>query len=169
MRAFTRALTVCLAAVIVAGCGWQLRGAGMEGLSGRAVAVTAPNGLSTLERVVRRELNALGGRMVAEGAGEQSLELVSENQNRRVLAKDDRGRAEEYELTYRLSYRIGTPGSDTPPRSMVATTDGTYRADGNDALAEQSRRNRLVESLRVEAVRLMLARLAAASPEQGQP
>ncbi|WP_440995967.1 LPS-assembly lipoprotein LptE [Arhodomonas sp. SL1] len=160
-----RVLPVLFLALVLAGCGWQLRGSGGAGLEGRAVAVTAPNDLSAVRRAAERELTALGGRSVDEAVAQQVLALLAEQTPRRALAEDDRGRAVEYELTYRLTYRV--LGGDGEPRAAQAsaTAQGTYRADGDDALAEQARRERLTAELRAEAIRLMLSRLAALEPE----
>ncbi|WP_435104785.1 LPS assembly lipoprotein LptE [Arhodomonas sp. AD133] len=169
MRRAASWIVVTLALGLIGGCGWQLRGAGGAALDGRALAIESPADTAVLVRTVRRELATLGAETVAPERAEQVLVLLGERTRRRVLAEDDRGHATEYELGYTLSYRLADAGGKVVRSREVATAEGSYRASGDDALAEQSRRERLTDELRAEAVRLMLARVAAVAPDAAPP
>ena len=160
-----RALAAPLLALVLAGCGWHLRGSGVEGLQGRAVTLTASSGLDEVRDLVRRQLRGYGAELAATGSGAPVLELVTERTPRRALATDSRGRAVEYQLNYQLVYRVHAPAVQGSGQQGVASAEGSYEVDGEAALAEQGRRERLLESLRAEAVRRMLARLAVTLPE----
>lgn len=157
------ATALVLMALVVAGCGWHLRGAGSDSLAGKDIGVVPTMGEGDLARIVRQELARLGANPVGEGApAERVVKLLAENVSRKTIATDRRGRASAYELDYRLTFSVADAQGNTLIDRQTVRADGTYQAQPLDTLAEQSQRARLTSDLREQAVTLMLSRLARA-------
>jgi LPS-assembly lipoprotein len=111
-----RALLVLASALLLAGCGFHLRGStpvppGMETVAVDDLsATTLENGginagnRGELRRAVQQSMRALG-LTVADDAPVH-VELLGESFNRRSASVDPRARTAEYELTYTLGFRV---------------------------------------------------------------
>ncbi len=154
-----RLLALALIA-LVAGCGWQLRGAG-AGFGGEAVFVQSEVGAGDLAFETARTLGDLGANIVdSREAAETIVVLVDENVSRATLSVDERGRAIEYELRYSLVFRVEDADGILGQGRQTVRTYRAYDANPLDPLAEQSQRERVLRDLRQEAVNTMIARVA---------
>lgn len=160
-RAVLAGLATLLAAAPLAGCGWRLRGSVGDGVAGLRVRVRTPEGLGAIGLEARRELRALGATVVEPPEpAERVLVLTGESISRRVLSVDSAGRAEEYELRYRVTFRVETPDGEALGAEQTVTLTDSYLATPTNTLAEQAVRDRLAADLREEAIRLVIARMA---------
>jgi len=157
-------LIVCLLVVLLAGCGWQLRGTVGGGLADVPVQVTSDTGSRLGERV-SSELTNLGAQVVPDAAQARLvLEVADANRSRRTVATDDRGFAIEREVTFQLRFRV-RPGGEAPPEAtssplQTVTTRGAYPVDPDNLQASEAEEDALAADLRDDAIRLMLSRVA---------
>lgn len=157
-------LVACLLVVLLAGCGWQLRGTVGGGLADVPVQVTGDTGSRLGERV-SSELANLGARVVSDAAQARLVvEVADASRSRRTVATGDRGFATEREVTYRLRFRV-RPGGEAPPEAtssplQTVTTRGAYPVDPDNLQASEAEEDALAADLRDDAIRLMLSRVA---------
>jgi LPS-assembly lipoprotein len=153
---------VSLAAILllaVGACGFQLRGDVELPPGVSVVQVQAPN--QTLTDEITVFLEAAGARAISgpEGA-DASLLLSGESFERRVLAVDpNTGKAREYELSYRVSYRMSRAdgGVLLAPDTVNLLRDYVFDAD---AVIGASREEVVLrQEMRRDAVRQILRKL----------
>ncbi|PWG64106.1 LPS-assembly lipoprotein LptE [Spiribacter halobius] len=163
--AVARALILLGLSLALTACGWQLRGATGGGFEGTVLRLQGDVDTPVL-RLAEAELLDLGAQVAAAGAAADAVLVVTgADTRRRTVSVDDRGRAREYELTYRLSFRLEPPDEAAErPRlaPQTVTTSAAYAVDPLDTQAADARETQLGRELRVDAVRLMLARVARA-------
>ncbi|RFA30271.1 hypothetical protein CAI21_06545 [Alkalilimnicola ehrlichii] len=157
-----RASLIMAFALVLSACGWQLRGAGAIPLDGIPVAVVTEANLPEVERELRRGMERAGAVLVDEREqAEAVLVLISEQRRRRASAVDRDARAQEYELEYGLRFRVESPEGEPWGVSEVVTNTRSYRYDRDDVLATEAREEVVLEELRRDTTRLLLARAQA--------
>lgn len=173
MSGMLRVTVAVTLAAAVAACGWQLRGGGQANLAEQPLRINSQAGEGELVRLTRESLRRIGARVASEGEKVPVLLLMDESTRRRTIATDDDGRASAWELEYRLRFALnpapteGEADGPTQPliRSRQVTASDTYEAAPRATQAEQAQRQRILEELRDEAVRLMLSQVASALDE----
>jgi len=91
--------------VSISACGYQLRGKIdlPEGLK----SIYLQGGSSQLKKVVKKTLRSSGGQLVdAIGDAGLIIDIVKEKMDRRVMSLSSTGRANEYELIYKLDFTL---------------------------------------------------------------
>ncbi|MDR9432247.1 MAG: LPS assembly lipoprotein LptE [Spiribacter sp.] len=162
MNGLKQSMVVVLA-VVLAGCGWQLRGSAGGGFEDVAIALTGSAG-NRLESQVARRLSDLGADVVASADdAEVLLDIDAADTQRREVATDADDFASEYELTVRLTFAL-LPGElaapdwqATPAQSVQARS--AYSFDPNALQAAQAEEEAIERDLRRDAIALMLARI----------
>lgn len=149
---FTFALTAC---------GFQVRG--VTELSFKNLYIQG-NVLS-ISRDLKHSFKT-NGVQVAENAesAELFLELLSEANEKRILALSGKGLVREFELSYRVNFR--TREATSPTWSMVQTVESrrTFSYNDDALLGKADEEARLNADMRNDAVRNILRRLAAIKP-----
>ena len=164
MRRASPALAALLG-LLVAGCGWHLRGSspGAQGLEGTAIGLRSSIDDPALERRVTRELEVYGARVVEpEDETAAVLELLGESLGQRISSVTAGADVRQYELTYSLRFRVRTADQPDAGEPQAVLVTRTYQADPDDPLVNQSRRERATDELRGEAVSQLAARVGAA-------
>lgn len=162
MRGWPRGLVLALA-LVVAGCGWQLRGAAGGGFEDVPVAIEGSVGNRVVDQVAE-SLRDLGGETVSSAAQARFVLQIDEaDSRRRTVATDSRGFATEYELTYRIAFRL-VPGGLAEPGQLegarqTVQTSGAYPVNPDDLQAVEAEEEALRADLQADAIRLMLARV----------
>ena len=154
-----RAFLALSAALPIAGCGFQLRGA--HAIPYRSIYLDAPKDSKT----ARHLADALRGQGVAVvdtvKDADARLRISQEKQSRSILSLSGGGRVREYRLNYSLSYSLSDKdGREIYPEAVIQSIrDFTY--DDNLYLAKTAEENFLYRDLQDEAVQQILRRLAA--------
>lgn len=156
------ALAVALA-LVVAACGWQLRGAGGGGFEGVSVAIGGSIDNRFSNRLAER-LRGLDATVVEQAADARVvIEIIEASSRRRTVATDADGFASEYELRYQIRFSLRAGGRAGPDQATISSqtvrTSASYPADpgnlqGRDADEEDLRRD-----LRDDALQLLLSRV----------
>lgn len=164
-RVFTPWL-VGLLVVSLAGCGWQLRGAIGGGFQDKAIALSG-DADNTFFGEVASELRNLGSTVVTDPSLAEAVIVIDRaNATRATVATDSEGFATEYELTYRLTFRVRAGGLGNSERysGLAQTIRNTesFPVDPNDLLAVEAEEERIEADLREMSIRLMLSRVGRA-------
>ncbi len=158
-----RAPVIAAFCIMLAACGFQLRGNFELPAEMADTYVSYAGGDGAMLRTVVRALN-LNGIRVKRSAVDASaiLHIPSAATSRRLLSKDSDGRPREYELTVTLNYRVTTPeGIDLILPAQVSRRSN-IELNPVDPLGNSGDIARAVASLREDAVWDMLGRIAAA-------
>lgn len=159
-KLFTSTLAIVLAAVTLAGCGWQLRGAGMipEGLETLHVASRDPNG--KLARDLTRALQAAGVD-VPKSASDADLSLVilQERSLVRVASVNANARISEQALTEEAEFTIIDKAGETKIPKAIVSVERVFEYNEDNVLATQDERELIRGEMRRDLINQMLNRL----------
>jgi LPS-assembly lipoprotein len=148
---------LCMATMLSA-CGFQLRG--MAALPFETMYIET-DGYSIFGNELRRAIQTgtLTKLVDRPDHAEVVLRIVGEQQERHILAISSGGRVREFELRYRVAYRLLDRASAdiVPPGELFLRRDMTY--DDTQLLAKESEEQLLFEDMKSDAVQQMLRRL----------
>ena len=148
-----------VALALLAGCGFQLRGAAELPFETVYLPATGGIGLD-----LRRNIKA-GTRTVVVDDPKQAqaiLEFLQEVRSKEILSLSGGGRVREFRLFYRVEFRVhdGKGGEFLPASTLVLARDFTF----NDAeiLAKETEEQLLYREMQADMVRQILHRLSSA-------
>jgi LPS-assembly lipoprotein len=156
-------IAVLFVAMSLSSCGFQLRGQAAIPYKTLFIETTGYSKFAhDLERAIRSGSNT----KIAENRSdaEAVLKIFGESQENYILALSSAGRVLEFELRYKVNYRLTDhAGNDLmPPAQMFLHRDLTY--DDTEVLAKESEMEFLYRDMKADAVQQMLRLLAAAKP-----
>ena len=164
---FMRAtLLVLLAAALLTGCGFHLRGQAQLPFETLHIPGSSP-----LVVELKRNLAAASKtRLVDSPTDAQAvLGFTQEARDKVILSFSTAGRVQEYQLRYRVSFRVSDPKSGQvylPTNEILLTRDVTY----NDAqvLAKEAEEALLYRDMQSDMVQQILRRMVAVQSAQPQ-
>ena len=166
MRAFKTLVSVVLAAAVLAGCGFQLRGTnGQYNLPFQSIWLSFPE-TSPLGTELKRNLRAAETvRIESDASRAQALfDVLAESRGKTILSLNSLGRVREYTLSYTLVFRV----RDANNRELLAPTELTLRRniafDESQVLAKESEEALLYRDMQADLVQQIMRRLAAIKP-----
>jgi len=155
------AFLLAATALLVAACGFQLRGTAP--LPFTSLYVQAPV-TSQLAVQLKRAVRATSGTRVTETPEEAQviLQIVNELTEKKILSLSGGGRVSEYLLLYRVSFRL----TDGKNREHIAASELLLKRDfsfnDEQALAKEAEERLLYRHMRDDAVQQLVRRLQAA-------
>lgn len=157
MRHRLRLIATLMLTTLLAGCGWQLRGA--PALD-RLEALALSGGSNSLRHELRDALEDADV-AVHDGAA-RVLTLSNETWRRRTVATDSRGRAAEVALELSLEWQLASANdSDASPESRPLSITRTFRYDPDSATAASDEEDLLRDTMYRDAAWQILRRLEA--------
>lgn len=158
-----RAWISMMLALLVAACGFQLRGA--QPLPFASLYIPA----ETFETgaLLKRNIRALGSTQLVETPQEAQavFTLIGEAREKVVLSLSGTGRVREFQLRYRLAFRV----HDLKGREFIAPTEIILTRDISFAdervLAKEQEEGLLYRDMQTDMVQQLMRRLAAAKTE----
>ena len=156
-------IALFLVAMSLSSCGFQLRGqAAIPYKTIFIETVGYSQFASDLERAIRSgsQTKVVSKRDEAEAV----LKITGELQENRILSLSSGGRVREFDLRYRVTYRLtDRAGVDlAQPGTIDLHRDMTY--DDTEVLAKESEQLLLFRDMKADAVQQMLRRLSVAKP-----
>ncbi len=149
------------ATLLVAACGFQLRGSATLPFS--TLYVQAPP-TSQFATDLRRAVRSGSGTRIAERPeqAEVILHIMNELQEKQILSLGGGGRVSEFQLRYRVSFRL----TDSKNREHIPASEIVLRRDysfsDQQVLSKESEEALLFRDMRGDAVRQLVRRLQAA-------
>jgi LPS-assembly lipoprotein len=154
-----RALFSMVLMLSISACGFHLRG--QATLPYSTLYVTGPSGTS-LTRSLTRVLKSSGVKVVErQEDGEVGLIILSDTREKSILSLSGAGRAQEYELRERVSFRIVTTKEPDLPANEIVT-QRTISFNDAQVLAKESEEALLYRDMENDTVQQLLRRLQAA-------
>jgi LPS-assembly lipoprotein len=150
-----------LCALLFSGCGFQLRSA--ANLPFDSLYVQAPTGSQFANQFRRVVAAGSATRLVDDPkAADATLVLVQELREKNILSLSGTGRVREFQLRYRMSYRLLDKNSveTLPVSEIVLTRDFSF--NDQDTLSKESEEALLFRDMQTDAVQQLVRRLQAA-------
>jgi LPS-assembly lipoprotein len=149
------------ATLLLSACGFQLRGTAALPFS--TLYVQAPPA-SQFATELRRAVRSGSGTRIADRPeqAEVILQIMTELQEKQILSLGGGGRVSEYQLRYRVSFRLtdGKNREHIPASEIVLRRDFSFSDD--QALSKESEEALLYRDMRSDAVSQLVRRLQAA-------
>jgi LPS-assembly lipoprotein len=146
------------ALVLLAGCGFQLRGERATGLK----SIHVPGAGIALE--IRRTLTGGATKVMPTPEGAEAvLQILAENREKTVAAITGAGRVYEYQLTLSVRYQLAIPGRAEPiiaPTEAVARRLITYSEAA--PIAKEAEEQLLFKDMQLELADKILRQVAVA-------
>lgn len=162
-----RRLLLACAALPLAACGFRLRGSQTLPIDTLYLALPTNSAVGAeITRVVRASTNA---RVVPDRKEAQAIfELLGEEREREVLSVNAQGRAREYQLRLRATFRVTAPNGTEliAPTALVARRDIAFNE--SELLAKESEEALLYRDMQSDLVRQMVSRLKGIRLDAGQ-
>jgi LPS-assembly lipoprotein len=150
-----------LALILLAGCGFHLRGSGDV----QPLPAIQVHGEGPLTAELERTLRSQGTPVVDTAAQAQWIvTLLDARRERRTAAVGRTGRVQEYELHSSVRLRIDdAAGKSLAPVQTIAV-ERSYSYDGTDVNAKSNEEATLYQDMQFDLVRQILMRLQAIHP-----
>jgi len=163
-----RTLLALGGATLLAGCGFQLRGA--RPLPFDSIYLSMYQ-YSELAAAIRRQIRANGNTIVADKPEDAQvrLEVQADVKDKVILALNTQGRVREYQLRQRFIFRlVGKNGQEIMPSSEIfLRRDLAF--DDTQLLAKQQEETLLYRDMQNDLVQQLMRRLAAAKMPEAPP
>ena len=157
-------LTLLAASALLSACGFQLRGSAT--LPYDTIYLQVPLG-SPLATLFKRTVGPGGNTRFVNDAKSAAvtIEVTRELREKVILSLSGGGRVNEFQLRYRLFYRIKDKDLKDvlPPEEISLTRDLTYT--DTEALGKEQEEAMLYRDMQGDAVRQMVRRLQIAKPD----
>lgn len=158
-----RALITVLMALLVAACGFQLRGAQPLPFS----SLYIPADSWETGALLKRNIRALNTTQLVETPQEAQavFTLIGEAREKNILSLSGTGRVREYQLRYRLAFRV----HDLKGREFIAPTEIVLVRDisfsDERVLAKEQEEALLYRDMQNDMVQQLMRRMAATKIE----
>ena len=157
------AIPIIVIAMMLSSCGFQLRG--QAAIPYKTLFIET-SGYSQFANDLERAIRFSSGTKVVSNRDDAQaiLRIMGEAQEKHILSLSSGGRVREFELNYRVNYRlIDHAGKDlAQPGQIDLRRDMTY--DDTEVLAKESEEQLLYRDMKKDAVQQMMRRLSAAKP-----
>ena len=157
-----RTLFALLLALVLSGCGFQLRGT--ADLPFNTLYMPGATGGIALD--LKRNIQSGTRTTVVDDAkkAEAVLDFTQEYREKVILSLAATGRVREYQLRYRVGFRVhdGKGGEFLPASTVQLTREVTF--NDTDVLAKETEEQLLYRDMQFDMVQQIMRRLAAAQP-----
>jgi len=165
MRTNLLILPLLILTLLLAACGFHLRGQGGFTFPFQTLFILSPNANAPFIIDLKRAVQLYNVKLVDSSENAQlTLHIVSETMSKQILSLSDAGRVREYQLNYRVSLRAYDIKLDewVPADEIVLQRYLSY--DNTQVLAKEMEETLLYQDMRKDAVQQILRRLSLAKP-----
>jgi LPS-assembly lipoprotein len=158
-------LAVCLA-VILAGCGFHLRGTLSGNLPYKTMYIALPD-TADVRIWLERYINASGGTEIVEESklAEATFQQLSDSRQKTILSVNAQGRVREYRLQMTYRFRVVNAKGQVlvPPNEISLSRDITF--DDSNVLAKDLEEGLLWRDMNNDLVNQIMRRLSIVKPK----
>jgi LPS-assembly lipoprotein len=143
--------------LLLSACGYHLRGQ-ME-ISEEMKKIAMQSASSNLVSAMKQLLRGSGAQLVSNPSdGGVTIKVLDEQMQRRVLSLDSTGRANEFELSYRLDYQLlDAKGKNLSEKPRHLELYRSYFNDQIDILAKNNEESVIREEIYRQAAKRILS------------
>ena len=144
-----------LAIISLIACGFQLRG----GIEANFDSISINGGSAGLVKQLKKRLRQ-SSIAVLPTDGEVKLEIVDDLLNKRILSLNSDGRISEYELNYKVSYRVKGKNDSEWGQLINNEVRRQYTYDDENIVAKALEEEKLINGMRDELIRTITAQIS---------
>ena len=135
-------------------CGYQLRGA--QEVSFKTISING--GSKKFTNILKKKFNQSGVQINALDS-EISLEIINDNLSKEILSLSSKGKVREYQIVYRVTYRVKTKvGEWGSPVKIETSRDYTF--DDANIIAKTEEELRIIKGMQDQLVRTMVTQIS---------
>ena len=150
--------------MMLAACGFELRG--IADLSFKNLYIQGPT--LSISKGLKKALKINGVNIVEDPAkAELFMETISDSTEKRILSLNGTvGTVREFELFYRVSFRLRDPASETWGKVQTIEERRDFSYTDSELLAKSYEELFLYDEMRTEALREIMRRLVVQKPSK---
>ena len=149
MNFIQKKLIAILLLLVITSCGFHLRG--MTEISFKTISLEGKE--LSLTKNLKKILNANKVAIVSSTENpELRVELLSEESEKRILSLSGQGLVREFEIFYRVRYRIKTSDSEIWSQENIIETRKDFTYSDSNLIGKEEEERQLNEAMRIEAI-----------------
>ena len=149
MNAMHKKFITLLTLLMITSCGFHLRG--MTEISFKTVSVEGKE-LSFTKNLKKTLTSNKVAIVLPTENPELRVELLSEESEKRILSLSGQGLVREFEIFYRVRYRVKTVDSETWSQENILETRRDFTYSDSNLIGKEEEERQLNESMRNEAI-----------------
>ena len=144
-----------LSIISLIACGFQLRG----GIEANFESISIDGGSAGFVKQLKKRLRQSSIAVLSSG-GEVQLEIVDDLLDKRILSLNSDGRISEYELNYKVSYRVKGQNDSEWGQLINNEVRRQYTYDDENVVAKALEEEKLINGMRDELIRTITAQIS---------
>ena len=149
MNTIQKKFIALFALLIITSCGFHMRG--MTEISFKTISLEGKE--LSFTKNLKKVLNSNKVAIVLPSENpELRVELIGEESEKRILSLSGQGLVREYEIFYRVRYRIKTTDSETWSQENILETRRDFTYSDSNLIGKEEEERQLNESMRNEAI-----------------
>ena len=149
MNFIQKKLIAILLLLVITSCGFHLRG--MTEISFKTISLEGKE--LSLTKNLKKILNTNKVAIVSSTENpELRVELLSEESEKRILSLSGQGLVREFEIFYRVRYRIKTSDSEILSQENIIETRKDFTYSDSNLIGKEEEERQLNEAMRIEAI-----------------
>ncbi|CAM8298074.1 RlpB Rare lipoprotein B [Candidatus Methylopumilus universalis] len=149
MNFIQKKLIAILLLLVITSCGFHLRG--MTEISLKTISLEGKE--LSLTKNLKKILNTNKVAIVSSTENpELRVELLSEESEKRILSLSGQGLVREFEIFYRVRYRIKTSDSEIWSQENIIETRKDFTYSDSNLIGKEEEERQLNEAMRIEAI-----------------
>ena len=149
MNTIQNKFIVLFALLFITSCGFHMRG--MTEISFKTISLEGKE--LSFTKNLKKVLNSNKVAIVLPSENpELRVELIGEESEKRILSLSGQGLVREYEIFYRVRYRIKTTDSETWSQENILETRRDFTYSDSNLIGKEEEERQLNESMRNEAI-----------------
>jgi len=149
MNFIQKKLIAILLLIVITSCGFHLRG--MTEISYKTISLEGKE--LSLTKNLKKILNTNKVAIVSSTENpELRVEFLSEESEKRILSLSGQGLVREFEIFYRVRYRIKTSDSEIWSQENIIETRKDFTYSDSNLIGKEEEERQLNEAMRIEAI-----------------
>jgi LPS-assembly lipoprotein len=149
MNFIQKKLIAILLLIVITSCGFHLRG--MTEISYKTISLEGKE--LSLTKNLKKILNTNKVAIVSSTENpELRVEFLSEESEKRILSLSGQGLVREFEIFYRVRYRIKASDSEIWSQENIIETRKDFTYSDSNLIGKEEEERQLYEAMRIEAI-----------------
>ena len=135
-------------------CGYQLRGA--QEISFKSISIDG--GSKKFSKILKKKFNQSGVKINAVDS-KISLEIINDNLSKEILSLSSKGKVREYQITYRVTYRVKSKDGEWGSAVKIETSRD-YTFDDTNIISKTEEELRIIKGMQDQLIRTMVTQIS---------